>query len=129
MFSLVSGLYSLYTTKITYNVLLIGLDGAGKTTFIETCKTLFSQRQQPSSAAAATQTTVERPSPAPTIGLNMCKFDLHGAQWTMWDLGGHVDLRSIWRDYFTDAHALLYMIDGNDRSRLEESRLALITAL
>ena len=40
MYSLVSGFYHWYFQKTEYKVLVLGLDGAGKTSFLEQAKEL-----------------------------------------------------------------------------------------
>jgi ADP-ribosylation factor related protein 1 len=35
---------------------------------------------------------------------------------------GRKELQSIWTDYFPDCHGILYVIDGSDESRFQESK-------
>ncbi len=37
-----------------------------------------------------------------------------------WDLGGQRGIRNIWHRYFDDCHAVIYVIDAEDRERLSE---------
>lgn len=37
-----------------------------------------------------------------------------------WDLGGQRGIRNIWHRYYGDCHALVYVIDAEDRERLSE---------
>ncbi len=37
-----------------------------------------------------------------------------------WDLGGQRGIRSIWHRYYDDCHAVVYVIDAQDRERLSE---------
>jgi ADP-ribosylation factor related protein 1 len=37
-----------------------------------------------------------------------------------WDLGGQTGIRSIWPRYYDDCHAVVYVIDAEDRDRLSE---------
>jgi ADP-ribosylation factor related protein 1 len=37
-----------------------------------------------------------------------------------WDLGGQRGIRNIWHRYFDDCHAVVYVIDAEDRERLGE---------
>lgn len=41
-----------------------------------------------------------------------------------YDLGGGKKIRSIWDNYYHDAHGVLYVVDGADAERWEESRAA-----
>jgi hypothetical protein len=42
----------------------------------------------------------------------------------MWDLGGHQDLHGIWEKYYSEAHAVVFVVDGTDREMLDQARLA-----
>jgi len=37
-----------------------------------------------------------------------------------WDLGGQRDIRSIWEKYYSECHAVAYVVDANDKGRLTE---------
>ncbi|KZT52870.1 P-loop containing nucleoside triphosphate hydrolase protein [Calocera cornea HHB12733] len=109
MYHLLSGLYQQLTRKDEYNVLILGLDNAGKTTLLEKIKTLYN------------------PTPglppdkiAPTVGQNMGKITLPSTILQFWDLGGQRDIRLIWPRYYDDCHAVAYVVDAADRERLEE---------
>ena len=39
----------------------------------------------------------------------------------MWDVGGQEKLRALWRHYFTNTQALIFVVDSSDRGRLQES--------
>lgn len=38
------------------------------------------------------------------------------------DVGGQAKLRSLWRYYFVDTDALIFMVDSSDEARIEEAR-------
>ena len=66
MYTLLSGLYNHVTQKDDYFVLILGLDNAGKTTFLESAKTKFTKDYngiKPSKITA-------------TVGLNIGQIDL-----------------------------------------------------
>lgn len=46
---------------------------------------------------------------------------LDGARFQFWDLGGQSSLRRLWRDYFSAAHMILFVIDSGTPARLQES--------
>ncbi|CAF1471139.1 unnamed protein product, partial [Didymodactylos carnosus] len=48
---------------------------------------------------------------------------------TLWDCGGKMCLRKMWPYYYSDTSVLVWLINSNDRSRLEESLNALTTTL
>lgn len=37
----------------------------------------------------------------------------------LWDLGGALDLHSIWTKYYKDCHGILFIIDSTDKERLK----------
>ena len=37
-----------------------------------------------------------------------------------WDVGGQRNLRKIWSRYITEAHGVVFVIDGADDSRFDE---------
>ncbi|KAI9159541.1 ADP-ribosylation factor protein 3 [Blastocladiella emersonii ATCC 22665] len=108
MYTLVSGLYKLWTRREEYSVIILGLDNAGKTTLLERIKHIF--------------TGVMAMSPekiAPTIGLNIGKIAMDKVNVNFWDLGGQQELHSIWEKYYSEAHAVIFVVDSTDVARLE----------
>jgi len=93
-----------------YKVIFCGLDAAGKTTFV------YKLKMDP-------VTTI------PTIGFNVETASLQNWDFTMWDVGGPDKIRPLWRHYYQDAVALIWMIDSNDRERVNESKEELFKTL
>ncbi|EMR10460.1 hypothetical protein PNEG_01174 [Pneumocystis murina B123] len=81
-------------------VLILGLDGAGKTTIL--------YRMQ----VGEVITTV------PTIGFNMETLCYKNIKFNVWDLGGQTSIRPYWRCYYTCTQAIIYVIDSTDIQRL-----------
>ena len=90
-------------------MLILGLDNAGKTTFLEQLKRQFS----PSGGMALEKIT-------PTVGLNIGRIELSGCKLLVWDLGGQANLRKIWDKYYSETHAVCFVIDAADPDRFEE---------
>lgn len=111
MFGLLHGLYHHLFAKVELNILILGLDHAGKTTLLEQMKGIF--KKTPG---------IPPDKIPPTIGLNLGKMDVANAQCRFWDLGGQERLRSIWGKYYADAHALIFVVDSADPVRFEEAR-------
>lgn len=91
-----------YWTKPS-RILLLGLDGAGKTTVLYKLK------------LGETITTI------PTIGFNVETFTYKNIEFTAWDVGGQGKLRPLWRFYFQGADAIIYVVDASDTTRLDEA--------
>ena len=85
-------------------VLLLGLDAAGKTTVLYKLK------------LNEVVTTI------PTIGFNVEHLKYKNLDMTMWDVGGQDKIRPLWRHYYDNTDALIYVVDSNDPQRLAEAR-------
>ncbi|KAJ8481791.1 hypothetical protein ONZ45_g15189 [Pleurotus djamor] len=109
MYHLLKGLHEYLTRKDEFTVLIIGLDGAGKTTLLEKIKTLYNETPGLSPDKIA-----------PTVGQNTGKITLPSTILQFWDLGGQRGIRNIWHRYYDDCHAVVYVIDADDRERLAE---------
>ena len=110
MYTLLSGLYRHLSQKDEFSVLILGLDNAGKTTFLESARAKFSDSNfNPSKVTT-------------TVGLNIAKIESAGIRLNFWDLGGQEELRALWDKYFAECHAVVYTVDSNDRERIAESK-------
>lgn len=106
MFSLLSGIWTEWTSVGQYRVLLVGPTLSGKSAII--CR--LKDAQSP------------LPALQPTIGMNMALVDgaaaagTHGkggCQFKFWDLGGGDCLARIWPSYFRDCHGIMFVIDAS----------------
>merc|ERR1711907_243828 len=91
-------------TKRDMRILMVGLDAAGKTTILYKLK------------LGEIVTTI------PTIGFNVETVEYKNINFTVWDVGGQDKIRKLWRHYFTNTDAIIYVVDSNDRERVTESR-------
>uniref|UniRef100_W5M0M4 ADP-ribosylation factor-related protein 1 n=1 Tax=Lepisosteus oculatus TaxID=7918 RepID=W5M0M4_LEPOC len=114
MYTLLSGLYKYMFQKDEYCILILGLDNAGKTTFLEQTKTKFSKNYKGMSLSKITT----------TVGLNIGTIDVGKARLMFWDLGGQDELQSLWDKYYAESHGVIYVIDSTDEERLSESKNA-----
>ncbi|UJR20354.1 hypothetical protein I4U23_023485 [Adineta vaga] len=89
--------------KPEYRVLIIGLDAAGKTTILYRLK------------LGEPVTTI------PTIGFNVESLTYKSVPLTFWDIGGRDKIRPLFRHYFHNTQALMFIVDSNDRERLPEA--------
>lgn len=46
-----------------------------------------------------------------------------------WDLGGHEAVRYLWFDFLGDSQAIVFMVDGADKERLDEAHWELTELL
>tara|TARA_B110001452_G_scaffold176042_1_gene147620 strand:+ start:38 stop:640 length:603 start_codon:yes stop_codon:yes gene_type:complete len=90
-------------------VLCLGLDGAGKTSVL--------QRADRNSFDAV----------EPTTGFHVRALNVT-PDWKLdvWDIGGSTAVRPYWNKYVTfDTRAIIWVVDGSDRTRLDEASTAL----
>jgi len=90
--------------KMETRILMVGLDAAGKTTILYKLK------------LGEVVTTI------PTIGFNVETVDYKNMRFTVWDVGGQDKIRPLWRHYFQGTNGLIYVVDSNDRDRIEDAR-------
>ncbi|XP_062866707.1 ADP-ribosylation factor-like protein 13B isoform X3 [Trichomycterus rosablanca] len=88
--------------KVT--LVMVGLDNAGKT---------------------ATVRGIQGESPldvAPTVGFS--KVDLKQGKFevTIFDLGGGKRIRGIWKNYYSEAYGVVFVVDSSDVQRIQETR-------
>ncbi|NXE14572.1 ARF5 factor, partial [Lophotis ruficrista] len=81
----------------------VGLDAAGKTTILYKLK------------LGEIVTTI------PTIGFNVETVEYKNICFTVWDVGGQDKIRPLWRHYFQNTQGLIFVVDSNDRERVQES--------
>jgi ADP-ribosylation factor related protein 1 len=105
MFTLLYGFYKWLVQKDEFFVVILGLDNAGKTTFLEQLKTKFDRSYKALPPGKITT----------TVGLNIGKIDYAGVRINFWDLGGQEELQSLWDKYYAECHGIIYVIDASDR--------------
>jgi len=92
-------LHSIFERFHDYKIILLGLDGAGKTSILYKLK--------------MNQTIMT----IPTIGFNVEQVIHKGMKITIWDVGGQDKIRPLWRHYFQNAQAIIFVIDSHDTDR------------
>ena len=58
----------------------------------------------------------------PTIGFNVETVEYKNISFTVWDVGGQDKIRPLWRHYFQNTQGLIFVVDSNDRDRINEAR-------
>ncbi|VDN93818.1 unnamed protein product [Brugia pahangi] len=92
-------------------ILILGLDGAGKTTIL--------YRLQ----VGEVVTTI------PTIGFNVEQVIYKNLKFQVWDLGGQTSIRPYWRCYYSNTDAIIYVVDSADKDRIGISKQELVSML
>ncbi|XP_077122020.1 ADP-ribosylation factor-like protein 10 [Ranitomeya variabilis] len=86
-------------------ILVLGLDGAGKSSIIH---------------AISTNTT--RSSSPPTHGFNTAQIVSQGLRIELLEVGGSQNLRTYWNQYLKKTHFLVFVVDSTDDIRLQLAR-------
>jgi ADP-ribosylation factor protein 1 len=97
-------LWSYLYGKTEMRILMVGLDAAGKTTILYKLK------------LGEVVTTI------PTIGFNVESVEYKNINFTVWDVGGQDKIRPLWRHYYSNTQGLIFVVDANDRERMEKTR-------
>merc|ERR1719443_2241217 len=106
-----SSLWQRMFSKKEMRILMVGLDAAGKTTILYKLK------------LGEILTTI------PTIGFNVETVEYKNIRFTVWDIGGQDKIRKLWRHYYQNTQGLIFVIDSNDRDRIEDAREELMKML
>ncbi|KAM6958395.1 ADP-ribosylation factor-like protein 13B isoform 2-T2 [Tautogolabrus adspersus] len=87
--------------KVT--LVMVGLDNAGKTSTVRGIKG-------------------DPWDVAPTVGFS--KVDLKQGKFevTIFDLGGGKRIRDIWKNYYSESHGVVFVVDSSDVQRIQETR-------
>jgi len=88
-------------------IVMLGFDGAGKTTILYKLK------------------TGDIITSIPTIGFNVEAIEYNNIKFTIWAVGGQSQLRTLWRHYFENTNGLIFVVDSHDRERIDEVRKVL----
>merc|ERR1712100_785788 len=91
----------LFGGKREMRILMVGLDAAGKTTILYKLK------------LGEVVTTI------PTIGFNVETVEYKNISFTVWDVGGQDKIRPLWRHYYQNTQGLIFVVDSNDRDRVD----------
>lgn len=90
-------------------MLIVGLEAAGKTTFLEQVKGAYVRGHRPAPPSAI----------PPTIGMNLAKATVQDMDVTLWDVGG--SMRGIWSQYYGEADGLVFVVDAANPARFGEA--------
>jgi ADP-ribosylation factor 1/2 len=97
-------LFEKFFGKKEMRILMLGLDGAGKTTILYKLK------------------LGEVVTSVPTIGFNVETVEFKNLKFTVWDVGGQDKIRLLWKHYFTNTQGLIFVVDSSDKERVDIAR-------
>ncbi|XP_045211181.2 GTP-binding protein SAR1b-like [Mercenaria mercenaria] len=104
LFNWIRSLLAYFGFKKDAKLLIIGLDNAGKSTLL----TMMS-----------TGRIVQH---APTPKGSCQEMDMGTIRFTAYDLGGHPQVRRVWRDYYPAVDGIIFMVDCADHMRFDEAK-------
>jgi len=90
--------------KKELRILMVGLDGAGKTTILYQLK------------------LGEVVKTVPTVGFNVENVCYKNINFDVWDVGGQDKMRPLWRHYYKEARGLIFVVDSHNTDRFQEAR-------
>ncbi|KAL4435158.1 hypothetical protein ABPG74_003651 [Tetrahymena malaccensis] len=93
----------LFGSNNSFNIHIVGLQNAGKTTILYQYN-----------LGKVIETT-------PTLGSNMEEVTHKNVKLKVWDLGGQKSIREVWDQYFLESDAVIYVVDSTDKSKEDES--------
>ncbi|MBN3321954.1 ARL1 protein, partial [Atractosteus spatula] len=135
---------SLFGTR-EMRILILGLDGAGKTTILyrlqvgEVVTTIPRKVYcSPGKIAVSwgswlncshTSFSSSLYTHCVTIGFNVETVTYKNLKFQVWDLGGQTSIRPYWRCYYSNTDAVIYVVDSSDRDRMGISKSELVAML
>ena len=57
----------------------------------------------------------------PTIGFNVETLEYKNLNFTVWDVGGQDKIRVLWKHYYQNTDGLIFVVDSNDKDRIEDA--------
>ncbi|KAL7677084.1 hypothetical protein ACOME3_003331 [Neoechinorhynchus agilis] len=96
-----SRLWNQFFENKNARILMVGLDGAGKTTILYKLK------------------LGEIISTIPTLGFNVDTVEYKNIKFTVWDVGGQDRIRPLWRHYYDGVQGIIYVVDSIDHARMD----------
>ncbi|XVE49245.1 hypothetical protein DITRI_Ditri01bG0067300 [Diplodiscus trichospermus] len=93
-----------FLPQCRFRILMVGLDGSGKTTILYKLKLGDLLKTKP------------------TIGFNVETIEYKNICFDIWDIGGQSKIRPLWKHYFLNVQGIIFVVESNDRERISEAR-------
>ncbi len=56
------------------------------------------------------------------VGFNVETVTYKNVKFNVWDVGGQDKIRPLWRHYYTGTQGLVFVVDSQDRERVDEAK-------
>lgn len=89
---------------------MVGLDGAGKTTTLQSLARGLPGCEEP------------QLNTLPTMSYSVDELKWRRERLLVWDVGGQDKLRTLWRHFYGEVSCVVFVIDSGDKQRLAEGR-------
>ena len=57
-----------------------------------------------------------------SVGFNVETVTYKNVRFNVWDVGGQDKIRPLWRHYYTGTQGLVFVVDSQDRERIDEAK-------
>jgi ADP-ribosylation factor protein 6 len=57
-----------------------------------------------------------------SVGFNVETVTYKNVKFNVWDVGGQDKIRPLWRHYYTGTQGLVFVVDSQDRERVDEAK-------
>lgn len=111
-------------TKKEMRILMLGLDNSGNSSpaAVIRMNRRLTDRSDAGKTSILYRLKLGQPKKTiPTIGFNVETLEYKSIAFTVWDVGGQEKLRTLWRHYYANTQALIFVVDSSDRARLSEA--------
>eukprot|EP01029_Cantina_marsupialis_P005413 TRINITY_DN1586_c0_g1_i2.p2 TRINITY_DN1586_c0_g1~~TRINITY_DN1586_c0_g1_i2.p2 ORF type:complete len:195 (-),score=52.93 TRINITY_DN1586_c0_g1_i2:1215-1739(-) len=92
----------MFGKKQDCKIVVVGLDNSGKTTLLNHLKPKKGEVTEV----------------VPTVGFAVEEFSKGNVAFTAFDMSGQGRYRSLWEQYYTDIHAVIFVVDSADKIRM-----------
>ncbi|KAJ1625827.1 ADP-ribosylation factor [Pavlovales sp. CCMP2436] len=118
----VSKLFGKLFGKKEVRILMVGLDAAGKTTILYKLKLGEIVTTIPTIGFSTTNHRAEAHDACEPADPDVETVEYKNIQFTVWDVGGQDKIRPLWRHYYQNTQGVIFVVDSNDRDRVDEAR-------
>ena len=100
-------------------ILVLGLEGSGKTTLVDSLINIHTDRKERDAHF----------TPSSTNGFEIKTLEFNEFSLHFWDIGGSDDNKQFWSNYYDSTNILIWAIDSFDVNKFEQSKAELEAVL